>query len=62
MFRPEQYVPGAGVGERRQLAGVLAEEGRFLEAALVHDRLADEDHARADEHRAASVRLRARLN
>lgn len=62
VLRLQAAMPGAGVGERRQLAGVLAEEGRFLDAALVHDRLADEDHARADEHRAASVRLRARLN
>lgn len=62
VLRLKGAMPDAGISERRQLAGVLAEEGRFLEAAALHERLAGEDVSRADEHRAAAVRLRAHLN
>jgi regulator of sirC expression with transglutaminase-like and TPR domain len=54
--------PVAGVTERRQLAGVLAADGRFDEAAAVHDRLVEEDPARSEEHRREARRLRAALN
>ncbi len=42
-LRLQAVLPGAGPAERRQLAGVLAADGRFVEAAelydgLVHDR------------------------
>lgn len=62
VLRLQVALPGSGLGDRRQLAGVLAADGRFLEAAALHDELVEEDHARADEHRAAAVRLRANLN
>ncbi|UDY36441.1 SirB1 family protein [Dermatobacter hominis] len=62
VLRLQAVLPGAGIAERRQLAGVLAAEGRFLEAADLYDGLTDDDEARADEHRAAAVRLRANLN
>lgn len=55
-------MPDPAIGHRRQLAGVLAAQGRFVEAADVHARLAEDDVQRADEHRAAARRLRASLN
>ncbi len=61
-LRLQAALPTAGVGERRQLAGVLSAEGRFVEAADLYDRLADDDPHRADAHRAAAARNRARLN
>jgi regulator of sirC expression with transglutaminase-like and TPR domain len=54
--------PVAGVTERRQLAGVLAADGRFDEAATIHDRLVVDDPVRAEEHRSEAHRLRAALN
>lgn len=62
VLRLQVALPGSQVGDRRQLAGVLAAEGRFLEAAALHDDLVDDDHLRAAEHRAAAARLRANLN
>ena len=62
VLRLQAVLPGAGVGERRQLAGVLSAEGRFLEAAELYDDLASADPARADDHRTAATRLRAHLN
>jgi len=62
VLRLQVALPGAGLGDRRQLAGVLAADGRFLEAAAIHEELVEEDHARAAEHRSAAVRLRANLN
>ena len=55
-------LPGVGLAARRDLAGVLAADGRFLDAAKVHDALADDlPHAAAD-HRSTAQQLRARLN
>lgn len=62
VLRLQAVLPGAGVGERRQLAGVLSAGGRFLEAAGLYDDLALADPARAPEHRDAARRLRAQLN
>jgi regulator of sirC expression with transglutaminase-like and TPR domain len=62
VLRLQAALPEAGIAERRQLAGVLAAEGRFVEAADLYDGLSADDEARADEHRAAAVRLRANLN
>ncbi len=62
VLRLQAALPGAGVAERRQLAGVLAAEGRFIEAADLYDVLALDDAGRVDEHRAAAARLRANLN
>jgi regulator of sirC expression with transglutaminase-like and TPR domain len=61
-LRLQSVLPGAGVTERRQLAGVLSAEGRFVEASTLYDELVDTDPARADEHRASARRLRANLN
>jgi regulator of sirC expression with transglutaminase-like and TPR domain len=61
-LRLQAVLPGAGVPERRQLAGVLSAEGRFVEASDLYDELASADPARADDHRAAALRLRANLN
>jgi regulator of sirC expression with transglutaminase-like and TPR domain len=49
-------LPGSGDDERRQLAAVLAAQGRFGEAAAVHDDLGGDDDGRQ------AARLRARLN
>jgi regulator of sirC expression with transglutaminase-like and TPR domain len=62
VLRLQAALPTAGIAERRQLAGVLAAEGRFLEAADLYDGLAVDDQLRAEEHRAAALRLRANLN
>lgn len=62
VLRLQAALPGAGVAERRQLAGVLAAEGRFVEAAAVHEELAATDLERAEDHSAAVTRLRANLN
>ena len=61
-LRLQAVLPGAGVAERRQLAGVLSAEGRFVEASELYDGLVHSDPARAEDHRAAAVRLRANLN
>ncbi len=61
-LRLQSVLPGAGVGERRQLAGVLAADGRFVEAAALYDDLAEADRPRADDHRQTAQRLRANLN
>ena len=55
-------LPGVGLAARRDLAGVLAADGRFLDAAAVHDALAAEHPQSATEHRTAAQQLRARLN
>lgn len=55
-------VPGAGVAVRRQLAGVLAADGQFLDAARTHDQLAVLDPEHAEDHERAAHRLRAQLN
>lgn len=63
VLRLQSALPGASPAVLRQLTGVLSAEGRFLEAAALHERLADEDDpARRDGHRRSAVRLRAHLN
>jgi regulator of sirC expression with transglutaminase-like and TPR domain len=55
-LRLRLVLPGAGAGERRELAVLLGSMGRFAEAATVLEVL-DTDHDRQ-----AAARLRARLN
>jgi len=55
-------LPGVGLAARQDLAGVLAADGRFLDAAAVHDTLASDLPQSAAEHRTAAQQLRARLN
>lgn len=61
-LRLQAALPGTGLAARRDLAGVLAADGRFLEAARVHDGLAEDDPGASEEHLTAAQRLRARLN
>lgn len=58
----QSRLPGAGVVESRGLAQLLAADGRFDEAAEVHDELAETDPDPAQDHRTMALRLRARLN
>lgn len=58
-------VPGVGVGERRELASVLAATGRIREAAAIHEALAEQAAAigeSPDDDERSATRLRARLN
>lgn len=55
-------VPGSPVTERIELAGVLAALGRVEQAAAHHEILVELDPDRADAHRAAAMRHRARRN
>jgi regulator of sirC expression with transglutaminase-like and TPR domain len=60
-------VPGVPLEERRELASALAADGRFLEAAVVLDRLTElaqdaGDVGIAEEAERSATRLRARLN
>lgn len=61
-LRLQAALPGLGLPARRDLAGVLAADGRFLDAAEVHETLAADDPEAAEQHRASALRLRARLN
>lgn len=61
-LRLQAALPGAPPAVRAELAALLAADGRFLEAAVLHDTLALEDPAAAEDHRRAATRLRARLN
>lgn len=61
-LRLQAALPGRAETARRELAGVLAADGRFLEAAEVHEDLARAGTADADEHINAATRLRARMN
>ncbi len=61
-LRLQCALPGANLTARRELAGVLAADGRFVEAAEVHENLAVVDPASSTENMAAAARLRARLN
>ncbi|MGH9260620.1 MAG: SirB1 family protein [Acidimicrobiales bacterium] len=54
-------VPGATVQDRRQLAAMLAANGRFDAAALELDAIAD-DGAGGDRDRVAARAMRAKLN
>jgi len=62
VLRLQAALPWAGVSERRQLAGVLAEQGHFIEAATLYEQLSTDDVGRSDQHRRAVERLRANLN
>jgi regulator of sirC expression with transglutaminase-like and TPR domain len=60
-------LPGVPMAERRELASALAADGRFLDAALALDRLADVARAAGEESivteaEHGAVHLRARLN
>jgi len=55
-------LPGPNLDVRRRLADALTADGRFLDAAGQHDRLAALDPAHGEEHAAAALRLRAQLN
>ncbi len=55
-------MPGVNLTTRRELAGVLAADGRFLEAAEEHEQLAALDPSNSAENLSAAARLRARLN
>jgi regulator of sirC expression with transglutaminase-like and TPR domain len=61
-LRLQSALPGAPPAVRAELAAVLAVDGRFLDAAALHEALAVDDPAAAEEHRRAATRLRARLN
>ena len=58
----QSRLPGAGVVESRGLAQLLAADGRFDEAAEVHEELAEVDPDPDQDHRTMALRLRARLN
>ncbi len=62
VLRLRSSLPGAPAGLLRQLAGVLAAEGRWWEAAEVQERLAAMQPATAEQHLAAARRLRAHAN
>jgi regulator of sirC expression with transglutaminase-like and TPR domain len=55
-------MPGAGPVEFGVMAELLAASGRFDEAAVLHERMADADPAGSAEHANRATRLRARLN
>jgi regulator of sirC expression with transglutaminase-like and TPR domain len=61
-LRLQAALPGSATAARRELAGVLAADGRFLEAAEVHESLARDDAGDAEQHARTATRLRARLN
>ncbi len=61
-MRLQAAVPGIGRSVLRDLAGVLAADGRFIEAAEVHEAIARSRPDDADEHVHAATHLRARLN
>jgi regulator of sirC expression with transglutaminase-like and TPR domain len=62
VLRLRTSLPDATVSLRRQYAGVLANAGRFWQAADAYDALAEEQPERGDDHRRHASRLRARLN
>ncbi len=61
-LRLQSCLPARSIDARRTLAAALAADGRFGEAADVHDSLRRDDPERADEYQHAAIRLRARLN
>jgi regulator of sirC expression with transglutaminase-like and TPR domain len=61
-LRLQAALPGSALPARRDLAGVLAADGRFLDAAAVHEALAEDDPTAAEQHLRAATHLRARLN
>ncbi|MEY2405442.1 MAG: hypothetical protein QOG39_358 [Acidimicrobiaceae bacterium] len=64
ILRLRVALPGIGLAERRELASVLAADGRFVEAAAVLDRVAElaGTSVEADDATRAALLLRARLN
>jgi hypothetical protein len=58
----QHALPDVGPAMRRQYAAALTADGRYLEAAEVHEELARSDPASAAEHQLAALRLRAQLN
>jgi regulator of sirC expression with transglutaminase-like and TPR domain len=58
----QSLLPGAGVAESRGLADLLAADGRFDEAADLHQQLAASDPDPDQDHASKAIRLRARLN
>lgn len=62
VLRLRTLLPDASVVLRRQYAGVLANAGRFWDGADQYEVLAVEQPERAEQHRQAAQRLRARLN
>jgi regulator of sirC expression with transglutaminase-like and TPR domain len=62
VLRLRTALPDATLSLRRQYAGVLANAGRFWQAAEAFDALAEEQPERRDDHRRNATRLRARLN
>jgi regulator of sirC expression with transglutaminase-like and TPR domain len=64
VLRLRVSLPGMPLSERRELASVLAADGRFVEAADVLDRVAELAASATDAEEAAraATRLRARLN
>jgi regulator of sirC expression with transglutaminase-like and TPR domain len=64
VLRLRVSLPGIPLAERRELASVLAADGRFVEAAAVLDRVAElaASASDADEAARAATLLRARLN
>lgn len=55
-------MPGAGIDERRALADLLAQQGRFDDAADLREALMDLDPEHDQHHAREALRLRARLN
>jgi regulator of sirC expression with transglutaminase-like and TPR domain len=62
VLRLRTALPDATVSLRRQYAGVLANAGRFWQAADAFEALAEEQPERREDHRRNAARLRARLN
>jgi len=58
----QSVIPGYAIEALGQLAVLLATEGRFTEAASIHDRLRIEDPRNIQGHERAAQQLRARLN
>ena len=58
----QSVIPGYAREALGQLAVLLATEGRFTDAASIHDRLCLEDPANLQGHERAAQQLRARLN
>ncbi|MGQ0616706.1 MAG: SirB1 family protein [Acidimicrobiia bacterium] len=67
VLRMRLAVPGAPLAERQELAGALAADGRFLQAAAEMDELGDRAETAGDtdlarDARAGALSLRARMN
>ena len=58
----QSVIPGYAREALGQLAVLLATEGRFTDAASIHDRLCLEDPTNLQGHERAAQQLRARLN